>query len=88
MKAERCMILTKHAQMIATLARGLIMLVGMTLGHKLLTFMDAFSGYNQICMAPKDHKHTASIMDRGVYYHKVMPSGLKNVGATYQRMIN
>ncbi|XP_065023243.1 uncharacterized protein LOC135649070 [Musa acuminata AAA Group] len=60
----------------------------MTSGHKLLTFMDAFLGYNQIRMAPKDHEYTASIMDRGVYCHKVMPSDLKNSDAIYQRMIN
>lgn len=37
-------------------------------------------------MAPQDRKHTST--DRGVYYYKVMPFGLKNIWATYQRMVN
>lgn len=63
-------------------------MVDTTSGHKLLMFMDAFSGYNQIKMAPEDRKHTAFITDRRVYYYKVMPFGLKNVGAMYQRIVN
>ena len=59
-------------------------LVDATSGHKLLSFMDAFSGYNQIQMAPEDEEHTAFITERGLYCYKVMPFGLKNAGATYQ----
>ena len=36
-------------------------LVDSTAGHKLQTFMDAFSGYNQIRMAEKDQEKTAFI---------------------------
>ena len=32
-----------------------------TAGHKLLTFMDAFSGYNQILMAEEDQEKTAFV---------------------------
>ena len=53
-----------------------------------MSFMDAFFGYNQIQMAPEDEDKTAFIIDRGTYCYKVMPFGLKNVGATYQRMVN
>ena len=63
-------------------------LVNSTAGHKLLTFMDAFSGYNQIKMAEKDQEKTAFIMSQGLYCYKVMPFGLKNVRATYQRLVN
>nr|XP_018677063.1 PREDICTED: uncharacterized protein LOC108951942 [Musa acuminata subsp. malaccensis] len=63
-------------------------LVDATIGYELLTFMDAFSAYNQIWMAPQDQEHSAFITDRGVYCYKVMPFGLKNIGATYQRMVN
>ena len=36
-------------------------LVDSTAGHKLLTFMDAFSGYNQIQMVEEDQEKTAFI---------------------------
>ena len=63
-------------------------LVDSTAGHKLLTFMDAFSGYNQIKMAEEDQEKTAFIISQGLYCYNVMPFGLKNVGATYQRLVN
>ena len=63
-------------------------LVDATAGYELLTFMDAFSGYNQIQMAPQDQENTAFITSRGVYCYKVMPFDLKNTGATYQRMVD
>ena len=59
-----------------------------TAGHKLLTFMDAFSGYNQIKMDEEDQEKTAFITSQGLYCYKVMPFGLKNAGATYQRLVN
>ncbi|CAL8174399.1 unnamed protein product [Prunus armeniaca] len=63
-------------------------LVDATAGHELLSFMDAYSGYNQIFMDPADSEHTAFITDRGLYYYNAMPFGLKNAGATYQRLVN
>ena len=54
-------------------------------GHALLLFMDAFSGYNQIKMTLEDMEKTCFISPWGRYCYKVMPFGLKNVGATYQR---
>jgi len=54
----------------------------------MLSFMDAFSGYNQIMMNPDDQEKTSFITERGTYYYKVMPFGLKNVGATYQLLVN
>ena len=54
----------------------------------MLTFMDAFSGYNQIMMHPDHREKTAFITDKGTYCYKVMPFGLKNAGATYQRLVN
>uniref|UniRef100_A0A2N9INB9 Uncharacterized protein n=1 Tax=Fagus sylvatica TaxID=28930 RepID=A0A2N9INB9_FAGSY len=63
-------------------------LVDSTAGHKLLSFMDAFSGYNQIRMEEEDQEKTAFITSRGLFCYKVMPFGLKNAGATYQRLVN
>jgi ribonuclease HI len=63
-------------------------LVDSTAGHKLLSFMDAFSGYNQIQMEEEDQEKTAFITSRGLFYYKAMPFGLKNAGATYQRLVN
>ena len=63
-------------------------LVDSTVGHKLLTFMDAFSGYNQIKMDEEDQEKTAFIISYGLYCYKVMPFGLKNAGAMYQRLVN
>ncbi|GAU41894.1 hypothetical protein TSUD_170050 [Trifolium subterraneum] len=63
-------------------------LVDNSSGFKLLSFMDAYSGYNQIKMAEIDKKKTAFMTETGNYYYNVMPFGLKNAGATYQRMMN
>ena len=40
-------------------------LIDSTAGNELLTFMDAFAGYNQIKMAPEDQDDTAFITHRG-----------------------
>ena len=61
------------------------LLVDATTGFGALSFMDGFSGYNQIKMAPEDEELTAFRTPRGVYCYTVMPFGLKNAGATYQR---
>ena len=63
-------------------------LVDAAFGHALLSFMDVYSGYNQIPMHVSDQEHTSFITDRGLYCYKVMQFGLKNAGATYQCLIN
>jgi len=60
-------------------------LVDNTTGHALLSFMDGFSRYNQIKMALEDMEKTPFITPWGTHYYKVMPFGLKNAGAIYQR---
>ena len=59
-------------------------LVDSTVEHEKLSFMDGFSGYNQIMMAPEDREKTSSITEWGTYCYRVMSFGLKNAGATYQ----
>jgi len=63
-------------------------LVDNTSGYEFLSFLDAYSGYNQIRMYPPDKDKTAFITDRSNYCYRVMPFGLKNAGATYQRLMD
>ena len=63
-------------------------LVDSTARHKLLMFMDTFSGYNQIKMVEENQGKTVFITSQGLYCYKVMPFGLKNTGTTYQRLVN
>ena len=58
-------------------------LMDSTSGHAILSFMDAFSRYNQICMDPKDKVHTSFITYFRTYYYKMMPFRPKNFGATF-----
>ena len=53
-------------------------LVEATAIYELLSFMDAYSGYNQILIYEPDKEHTSFIIDRGLYCYKVMPFDLKN----------
>jgi len=64
------------------------LLVDLTSGHELFSFMDAFSGYNQIHMNEADQEKTPFITDQGLYHYKMMPFNLKNAGVTYQRLVN
>jgi hypothetical protein len=50
--------------------------------------VDAFSGYNQIVMDKDDQEKTSFITSKGLFCYKVMLFGLKNTGATYQRLMN
>ena len=63
-------------------------LVDSTTGHKLLSLMDTFSRYNQILMDEEDQEKTSFVTSQELYCYKVMPFGLKNIGATYQRLVN
>jgi len=56
-----------------------------TAGHELLNFMVAYSRYNQIKMHPKDEDKMAFITSHAIY---CMPFGLKNIGVTFQQMVN
>ena len=39
-------------------------------------------------MSEEDQEKTTFITSQGLYYYKVMPFELKNVRATYQRLVN
>ena len=39
-------------------------------------------------MDPSDQEKTSFVISHGTYSYRVMPFGLKNAGATYQRLVN
>ena len=61
------------------------LLIDSAAGHTMFSFMDGFSGYNQIFMSPRDAEKTAFRTPIGNFYYTVMPFELKNARATYQR---
>ena len=63
-------------------------LVDSTARHELLSFMNAFSGYNQIKVNEEDQEKTSFVTSQGIFCYKVMPFELKNAGAMYQRLMN
>ncbi|KAL2241094.1 UNVERIFIED_CONTAM: Retrovirus-related Pol polyprotein from transposon [Sesamum indicum] len=63
-------------------------MVDSTVGFEMFSMMDAYQGYHQIHMAEEDRDKTSFIMEKGIYYYNMMPFGLKNAGATYQRLVN
>ena len=64
------------------------LIVDATAGHELLSFLDTFSGYNQISIDPSDQEKTSFVTGQCTYCYRVMPFRLKNAGATYQRLVN
>ncbi|KAL0362014.1 UNVERIFIED_CONTAM: Transposon Tf2-12 polyprotein [Sesamum calycinum] len=62
-------------------------LVDSTSECEMLSFLDAYQGYNQIPLAPKDQEKASFVIDQGVFCYNVMPFGLKNAGATYQWLV-
>jgi hypothetical protein len=62
-------------------------IINATAGGARLSFLDAYSGYNQIKLKKEDEEKTAFITPYDVFCYQVMPFGFKNAGATYQRMM-
>ncbi|GKD60975.1 reverse transcriptase domain-containing protein [Tanacetum coccineum] len=57
-------------------------------GYSFKCFLDAYKGYHQIKMAKEDEEKTAFITSQGIFCYSKMPFGLKNVGSTYQRLVD
>jgi hypothetical protein len=63
-------------------------IIDATAGCVRLSFLDVYSGYNQIKLKKKDEEKTTFITPYGVFCYQVMPFGIKNARATYQRMMH
>jgi hypothetical protein len=61
--------------------------VDSTAGRVLLCFLDCYSRYHQIALHLDDEDKTTFIRPHGIYCYKVMTFGLKNAGATYEKVI-
>jgi hypothetical protein len=57
-------------------------------GSKVMSFIDGFSGYNQIVVHPDDREKTAFTTPWGTFMYEKMPFGLMNAGATFQRAMD
>jgi hypothetical protein len=62
-------------------------IIDATVGCARLSFLDAYSCYNQIKLKKEDEEKTTFITPYSIFCYEVMPFGLKNAGATYQRMM-
>ena len=52
-------------------------------GSVIFSFMDGFSGYNQIEILPTNQHKMTFIFPWGTYAYRKLPFGLKNDGATF-----
>ncbi|KAL2224730.1 UNVERIFIED_CONTAM: Transposon Ty3-G Gag-Pol polyprotein [Sesamum indicum] len=66
----------------------IVLLVDSTSGCEMLSFLDAYQGYNKISLALEDQEKTSFVTDQEIFCYNVMPFDLKNARATYQRLIN
>ena len=55
--------------------------------HEIYSFLDGFSGYNQVGMHPNDQEKTTFVIECGVFMAVVMMFGLKTTPTTFQRVI-
>lgn len=62
-------------------------MVDSTASHERMSFLDAYAVYDQIKIHKEDEEHTGFIILRGLFDYTIMPSGLKNAGATFQRIV-
>jgi hypothetical protein len=56
-------------------------------GQEVYSFIDGFSGYHQIKIAPEDMYKTIVATEWGSYQYIVMPFGLKNAPTIFSRVV-
>lgn len=56
--------------------------------HELLYFLDAYKDYHQIPLAEHDRDKVSFITSNETFFYVVMPFGLKNAEATYERLMD
>jgi hypothetical protein len=61
-------------------------LVHAAASSELMSLLDCYSGYHQICMKKEDEPKTSFITPSGTYCYLRMPEGLKNAGGSFSRM--
>ena len=54
-------------------------------GHRYYYFLDGYSAYNQIAIAPEDQEKTTFTRPFGTFTYRRMPFGLYNALTTFQR---
>ena len=55
---------------------------------KYFTKLDLYSGFYHILMEEESRKYTAFVVEWGLYEYQVMPMGLTNAPASFQRLMN
>jgi hypothetical protein len=55
--------------------------------HEMYSFMDGYNGYNQVKMAKEDKEKTSFIIEWGAYAYNVVPFGLCNTSANFQKVV-
>ena len=63
-------------------------LVDSTVGHSLLSFLDAHSGYHQVFLEETDRNKCAFVTTAGTFNYTMMSFGLKNARATYTKLVD
>ncbi|KAA3477748.1 RNA-directed DNA polymerase-like protein [Gossypium australe] len=63
-------------------------MVDASLSHKFMNFIDSFSSFNQISMAPENQDKITFVTEEGLLCYRVMSFELKNAGATNMRLVN
>ncbi|XP_042400762.1 uncharacterized protein LOC121990751 [Zingiber officinale] len=63
-------------------------MVDSTVECELICMLDVYQGYHQVPLTREDQEKVSFVTTDGTFCYKVMPFGLKNAGATYQRMMN